>query len=703
MPVLEGDLQLKIVQAVVICFILALPVATVEAADIWDHVEISHLLHAENVEDDLSDWVVEQRSGGRTFLKDGQLEISDSRGCTIWFKEKLEAPVLIQYEPTILSGTGPTDNVRDLNCFWMARDPEHPDDIFARSEERGGDFNQYNTLRLYYVGYGGNHNKTTRFRRYKGTGEKPLLPEHDLRDPEYMITPDQTMQIQIIVYGNRTLYLRNGEVVFDFTDDDPYTDGWFGFRTVSNHMTIDNFRVYRLRERQQELPAFPGAEGFGSTTPGGRGGKVMVVNTLADYGTGEDPIPGSLRHALETPEPRIVTFAVSGLIRLKAPLVIGSREDPELGETRSFVTIAGQSAPGGGIALVDNQLTFANVHDVIVRNLRFRNGPDDGIAFSRHTRRVIVDHCSVSWATDENVGFHGDNQDITLSHLINAECLHFGGHHKGPHSAGYLVARGANRVSIHHNYISGNGWRNPQFVGNRSGFGERNRYGTPHPAFDFRNNVIYNCGSGTRIKYGARVNMVNNLYLRGPQGQTEPPLWFFNDMNGGGAWLSGNEWAGQEPGQDQWAMASVGTSSLTEEEMAQTTQDVSRCKLADPVPAPPITTVPAAELRRSLLPRVGALPHDPVDRRLVREIQHKGGELSAKSRTHDSPIPEPAAGEPRPDNDGDGMPDAWESNHGLDPNDPADAAATMGEEGYTSVEIYLNSLLSLRPAGMVKE
>ncbi|MCB1121940.1 MAG: hypothetical protein KJT03_10350, partial [Verrucomicrobiae bacterium] len=132
-----------------------------------------------------------------------------------------------------------------LNCFWMAIDPKYPTDIF-KNTERNGRFPNYDYLRLYYVGYGGHHNTQTRFRKYNGLGERPLLPQHDLNRSEVMITPNKTMKIQIVTLGNRTQYIRDGEVIFDFTDQEPYHHGWFGFRTVDNHMTVDNFKVTRL-------------------------------------------------------------------------------------------------------------------------------------------------------------------------------------------------------------------------------------------------------------------------------------------------------------------------------------------------------------------------------------------------------------------------------------------------------------------------
>lgn len=182
--------------------------------------------------------------GGTTRFRAGILEIDDPAGCSVWFKEKLSSPVIIEYTATMIQNGGPNDNARDLNCFWMSIDPKHPTDIFT-DKTRGGSFRNYDQLRHYYVGYGGNRNTSTRFRRYNGLGERPLLPQHDLSREEYLITPNEPIRIQIVAIGNRTQYIRNGEVVFDFIDDDPYQQGWFAFRTVKNHIKLEDFRVTR--------------------------------------------------------------------------------------------------------------------------------------------------------------------------------------------------------------------------------------------------------------------------------------------------------------------------------------------------------------------------------------------------------------------------------------------------------------------------
>ena len=215
---------------------------------------IGELLASDDFEKDLSQWIVEQTPNGTTGLMAGQLEINDGSGpggkggCTVWFKQKFSGAILIEYEATLIAQGGPNDRVSDLNCFWMAIDPKHPDDLFAESTQRAGGFAKYDPLRLYYVGYGANGNVTTRFRRYPGDGTRPLDPgKGELLDAKFMNVPNRTVKIQLIADGERVQFLRDGEVLFDLTDKAPFREGWFGFRTVRNHMKIDKFRVFRLR------------------------------------------------------------------------------------------------------------------------------------------------------------------------------------------------------------------------------------------------------------------------------------------------------------------------------------------------------------------------------------------------------------------------------------------------------------------------
>ncbi|HEY3836989.1 MAG TPA: DUF6250 domain-containing protein, partial [Bryobacteraceae bacterium] len=160
---------------------------------------------------------------------------------------ELSGPISIQYQARMIQAGGPHDRVSDLNCFWMATDSRSPDEFFAT--HRTGKFSDYDQLRTYYVGQGGNSNSTTRFRRYIGKQDlRPLLPAHDLRDPQYLLQPNVWQTIQLVADGPRIQYRRDGKLLFDFHDPDPYTHGYFGFRTTQSHLEIRHFRVDRLPE-----------------------------------------------------------------------------------------------------------------------------------------------------------------------------------------------------------------------------------------------------------------------------------------------------------------------------------------------------------------------------------------------------------------------------------------------------------------------
>ncbi|WOD42881.1 DUF6250 domain-containing protein [Hwangdonia lutea] len=197
----------------------------------------------ENVLDNPENWIVEQQPNGQTIFNDKSIEIIDAKGCTIWFKNKLHAPVKISYDVTVIDEGGKYDRVSDMNCLWMANDPKNPDDFFKASEERAGIFPNYHHFTGYYVGYGGHHNTKTRFRRYNGNVNRSLLPEHDLSNKKFMITANKKMHIEIVVKDSLTSYSRNGEIIYKIKDNQPYTSGYFGFRTVNNHMKIENFKV----------------------------------------------------------------------------------------------------------------------------------------------------------------------------------------------------------------------------------------------------------------------------------------------------------------------------------------------------------------------------------------------------------------------------------------------------------------------------
>jgi hypothetical protein len=206
------------------------------------------LLYADDFKHGLTQWQVEMEKPGTVSAKDGVLDIDVPAGVTAWFRHELDGPVMISYDATVISAGGPNDRVSDLNCFWMATDPAAPGDIFAHP--RSGAFATYNSLHTYYVGLGGNGNKTTRFRRYIGDEvERPLLPENDLSTadhPDKMIVANKSQTVRLIADEGLIQYYRDDERIFEFVDPQPYLKGWFAIRTTKNHMQVRNLRITQL-------------------------------------------------------------------------------------------------------------------------------------------------------------------------------------------------------------------------------------------------------------------------------------------------------------------------------------------------------------------------------------------------------------------------------------------------------------------------
>ncbi len=190
-------------------------------------------------------WVTELEHGGTVDVGHGRMDVDVPAGATVWFKQPIDGPVLVQYRATAIGWGGPNDRVSDLNCFWMARDARNPTDLFA--VHRTGKFADYNELLTYYVGQGGNGNTTTRFRRYVGSPTtRPLLPQHDLRDAADLLTANAEQTIQLVADGHVIQYYRDGKRVFELDDPRPYTSGWFGLRTTASHLRVRDFTVRRL-------------------------------------------------------------------------------------------------------------------------------------------------------------------------------------------------------------------------------------------------------------------------------------------------------------------------------------------------------------------------------------------------------------------------------------------------------------------------
>ena len=202
------------------------------------------LLHRDDFAD-LSNWHIEAEKPGRISAAQGVLDIDVPAGVTLWFEHYLEGPLTIEFEATAVADGGPNDQVSDLNVFWMANNVDGRQPVFAH--ERSGAFADYNNLKTYYVGLGGNRNSTTRFRRYIGDPVlRPLLPEHDLSSPAAMLVPNRKQTITLIANGMHVEYRRDGELLFQLEDTAPYTGGWFALRTTQSHLRIRHLRIHRL-------------------------------------------------------------------------------------------------------------------------------------------------------------------------------------------------------------------------------------------------------------------------------------------------------------------------------------------------------------------------------------------------------------------------------------------------------------------------
>jgi hypothetical protein len=194
----------------------------------------------------LDQWVIEAECpDARVSVRDGVLDIDTPRGITLWFRHELTGPVEIEFVATAVSEGGANDQVSDLNVFWMASNRDGSSPISAN---RSGRFAEYNDLRTYYVGLGGNRNTTSRFRRYIGDADvRPLLPEHDLSTPDVMLVPNREQKITLVADRSTIEYKRDGGTLFHLEDPAPYTRGWFALRTTQSHLRIERLRVRALR------------------------------------------------------------------------------------------------------------------------------------------------------------------------------------------------------------------------------------------------------------------------------------------------------------------------------------------------------------------------------------------------------------------------------------------------------------------------
>ena len=200
----------------------------------------------------LSDWIIENEAEAMLAeVSDNVIEIIAPEGLTLWYNQKLTGEYEISYRISIVMEGNRFDRLSDMNCFWGASDPEHPNDLFARSEWRNGIFRNYNSLNLFYVGYGGNENTTTRFRRYHGeyfdkdeVKNKPLLQEYT--DEAHLLKPDKWYHVVINVSKQETSYSVDGETLFQLPLQKGEGDGYFALRLLTNHIQLMNFEVKQL-------------------------------------------------------------------------------------------------------------------------------------------------------------------------------------------------------------------------------------------------------------------------------------------------------------------------------------------------------------------------------------------------------------------------------------------------------------------------
>ena len=204
--------------------------------------EKDSLIFQDSFDSTLDNWIIEVDSapGVMIGIRNQKLVIDVDRGATVWFNQKLSGDLLFEYKRKVIMDNGPNDRLSDMNQFWMAGDPRNPN-LFTRK----GAFGEYDSLRMYYAGIGGNYNKTTRFRKYDGNGGRFLY--HDLTDTSHLLKPNHTYRIEVVVYRNTTRVFVDNEEFFSFTDQDPIQSGYFGIRTTWSRHEIDDFKVYRLK------------------------------------------------------------------------------------------------------------------------------------------------------------------------------------------------------------------------------------------------------------------------------------------------------------------------------------------------------------------------------------------------------------------------------------------------------------------------
>lgn len=455
-----------------------------------------------------------------------------------------------------------------------------------------------------------------------------------------------------------------------------------------------------------EIPAFPGAEGGGAYTPGGRGGKIITVTSLEDSG------PGTFREACETGGARIIVFNVSGIIKLKSPINIRA----------PYITIAGQTAPGDGVCITGASVLL-DTHDIIIRHMRFRRGEMD-VAFRDDALggncigNVIIDHCSATWGLDENMSLyrHVYNRNekgygiklptvnITIQNSIFAEALDTYNHAFG-------ATIGGHNSMFCRNLFASNISRNCSIGMNED--------------FNFINNVTYNWWNRS-IDGGdntSRLNIINNYFKPGPITPKDKPISYriIKLETGrsaeaknkyGKAYVNGNIVVGnKEVTKNNW---NGGVQGYDPKKADTPLEEV---RMEKPFDMPYVKVMNAKDAYKWVLNNVGAtLPkRDAVDKRIIKTVKTGKASYVKDAQEFISPyvkrrlpadsykqgiITDPRQvgglpkynGTPYIDTDKDGMPDEWEIKYGLNPNDPSDASMDCNGDGYTNIEKYINGI-----------
>jgi hypothetical protein len=459
---------------------------------------------------------------------------------------------------------------------------------------------------------------------------------------------------------------------------------------------------------QAEIPSFPGAEGGGMYSFGGRGGKVITVTNLNDDG------PGSFRWACEQGGARIVVFNVSGIIHLKSPITVRA----------PYITIAGQTAPGDGVCIAGETVAI-NTHDVVVRHMRFRRGEtwvgrrDDSFG-GNPVGNIMLDHCSCSWGLDENISFYRHmyqagptypeqklpTVNVTIQNTISAKALDIYNHAFGS-------TLGGENCAFVRNLWASNAGRNPSVGWNG--------------IFNFVNNVVFNWvhRSMDGGDWSALYNVYNNYYKPGPATNIKEPVGhrFVKPEAGlsrnakkkyGRVYCNGNIMEGNDSvSADNWKGVQI-------EDLDGTGEYKSSMYWSKPFPHPYYSLMTAKEAYDFVLTHVGAtIPtRDIIDTRIIDEVKTRQPYYDKKAKPDTAQFkyrrlpkdswtigiitdPQQMSGYPRykgkpyKDSDGDGMPDAWETAHGLNPNDATDANKDCTGDGYTNIEKYINGISTI--------